>query len=158
MEEMSFERDVLTGSRVYRIMATALPDGRTSVCLRSGLIGSPLNELSGVIAKEDLAMVADVVRPELAAIAAWYGIPFDDPTQVSSRRRRLHPNAYAPWTAAQEQKLLELHRKGMPVTKIAKELGRRPGGIEARLEKLFAEADIDAPETTPEHDPQEGRD
>lgn len=137
--QMTFEREVVEGDRAYHITATAMADGRTAVCLRSGPADAPdFNELSGVIAREDLAMIARAFKPELAGIAAWHGITLDD-RERSARLdevRRRHPNAFAPWTKEQEQTLLELHSVGIPRREIAKQMGRPIGGIHRRLEKL----------------------
>jgi DNA-directed RNA polymerase specialized sigma24 family protein len=137
MEDMSFEREVIARGRVYQVTATALPDGRTAFCLRSGESGAiELNEISGTIAREDLEMVAHAIKPELAAIAAWHGIVIDENSRSLAERRRRFPNAYAPWTEEQERVLIELHESGMSTSQIAKEMGRRPGAITARLDKL----------------------
>lgn len=137
MDEMTFEREVIAGGRVYQVTATALADGRTAFCLRSGESGAiELNELSGIIAREDLVMVACAFKPELAAIAAWHGIFLEGNDRSLATRRRTHPNAYAPWTKEQEIILARLHESGVPIREIAKELGRQPGAITARLEKL----------------------
>ena len=50
--------------------------------------------------------------------------------------RRNHPNAYLPWTPEQEEQLKARYAEGATVAELAGELGRQPGGIEARLEKL----------------------
>src|SRR5262245_7996990 len=50
--------------------------------------------------------------------------------------RRTYPNAYKPWTAEQEEALASRYGEGATITELAGELGRQPGGIEARLEKL----------------------
>ena len=137
MDEMTFEREVIVGGRAYQVTATALADGRTAFCLRSGESGAiELNEISGVIAREDLVMVACAFKPEIAAIAAWHGIVIDDSVRNLVRRRQRYPNAYAPWTKEQETVLVELHKAGVPPSEIAKELGRQLGAITARLEKL----------------------
>lgn len=137
MDEMTFEREVISGGRVYQVTATALADGRTAFCMRSGEAGAiELNEISGIIAREDLVMVACAFRPEIAAIAAYHGIFIDDTARGIAQRRRKYPNAYAPWTEEQETVLVRLHDSGVSTRDIAKELGRQPGAITARLEKL----------------------
>lgn len=50
--------------------------------------------------------------------------------------RRLYPNAYLPWTEEQEAVLTSRFAAGATVEELAQELGRQPGGIEARLDKL----------------------
>jgi hypothetical protein len=136
---MTLEREVIDSGRSISISATTLPDGSTSLSVRSGPVDDPnLNELTGVIAREDLQILARVLKPELAAIAAWQGLPADERATTMAERRRNHPNAYAPWTDEQELHLLELHEAGKPVREIARQLGRQPGGVIRRLEKLAA--------------------
>jgi hypothetical protein len=137
---MTLEREVIDSGRSISISATTMPDGRTSLSVRSGPVDEPtLNELSGTIAREDLQILARALKPELAAIAAWQGEPVDDRNTTMAERRRNHPNAYAPWTDEQELLLLELHDAGKTVKEISRQLGRQPGGVLRRLEKLAAE-------------------
>lgn len=137
MEEMTFEREVIASGRVYQVTATALADGRTAFCMRSGESGAiELNEISGIIAREDLVMVACAFKPEIAAIAAYHGIFLDAGTRTLAQRRQKYPNAYAPWTKEQETELAQLHGSGMSTSEIARQMGRQPGAITARLEKL----------------------
>ncbi len=49
-------------------------------------------------------------------------------------------NAYAPWTAADDQRLLDLHREGHSVEHLATTFGRNKGSIETRLRKLSHKA------------------
>lgn len=135
--QMTLEREVTEGDRSYQITATAMPDGRTAICILSGPINADdFNELSGIIAKEDLAMIARAFRPELAGIAAWHGITIDDGANSLAALRLKHPNAYTPWTDEQEETLLELHAEGASFSRMAKELGRQVGAIRQRLDKL----------------------
>jgi hypothetical protein len=140
---MSLEREVIEGGRLYHITASILPDGRTEISVRSGPVDAiELNELSGFIAREDLPVIARIIKPELASIAAWQGIQLDDRSYTVAERRREHPNAYRSWTEAEEQRLLELYRTGISIREIAKQLGRRPGGVTARLEKLALQSSL----------------
>lgn len=141
---MTLRREISEGGRVYRVSASVMPDGRTSLVLRSGSAdATELNEISGLIDPEDLPMIARVLRPELAGIAAWQGIRLDPPSWAERREQMLldHPNLGARWTEEQEQQLLELHRAGTPIREMARLLGRRPGGITARLERLAGSTD-----------------
>jgi hypothetical protein len=145
--QMTLEREVTEAGRTYRVSASVLADGRTAICLRSGAAGTPeLNEISGVVAPEDLPMIARVLRPELAGIAAWQGIRLDPPSWAERRDQMLldHPNLGARWTDEEEQRLVELHRAGTPIREIARTLGRRTGGVTARLERLAAQSSLAA--------------
>jgi hypothetical protein len=50
--------------------------------------------------------------------------------------RRLYPNAYRAWSSEHEKQLQTRFAEGATVEELAIELGRQPGGIEARLERL----------------------
>jgi hypothetical protein len=59
------------------------------------------------------------------------------PTQeVIERARQQHPNAYRPWTPADEGRLAQRYRGGATIKDLCAEFGRQPGGIRARLSKL----------------------
>jgi len=50
--------------------------------------------------------------------------------------RQKYPNAFAPWTKAEDKKLTELYVEELPPLEIAKEFGRNENAIKARIEKL----------------------
>ena len=50
--------------------------------------------------------------------------------------RQDHPSAYAPWTPDQETNLTNRFMAGEKIADIAVAMGRKPGGIQARLNKL----------------------
>lgn len=134
--EMTFEREVVDGGRTYQITATAMADGRTALCIRSGASDAfELNELSGVIAKEDLPLIALAFKAELAGIAAWHGISVDERTRSLALLRVKHPNAYLAWSEEEEERMLKLRRDGHSISAISKELGRQPGAVSRRLER-----------------------
>lgn len=49
---------------------------------------------------------------------------------------RQHPNAYRPWSSADDERLTNLFSEHLPYTEIGRTLGRKPGAIRSRLEKL----------------------
>lgn len=68
------------------------------------------------------------------------------PTKVSwsdkvARMRQKYPNAYMPWTEADDTKLVALFADGSEVTigEMTQKFGRHPGSIRARLKKHFGE-------------------
>jgi hypothetical protein len=50
--------------------------------------------------------------------------------------RRHHPAAYRRWTGAEDARLRFLHACGRSADEIAPELGRQPGSIRSRLQKV----------------------
>jgi flagellar biosynthesis chaperone FliJ len=56
-----------------------------------------------------------------------------------ARMRETYPNAYRPWSDADDKKLSKLFKSGQKLKKLTAEFGRHPGAIRKRLEKLFGE-------------------
>ncbi|CAN5695341.1 PIF1 family ATP-dependent DNA helicase [soil metagenome] len=63
-----------------------------------------------------------------------------------AKMRRDYPNAYKPWSEADDKKLVKLVSAKKPPTikRLTKTFGRHPGSIRARLEKHFGEDGIQA--------------
>ena len=53
--------------------------------------------------------------------------------------RKTHPNAYKPWTKADDATLKQQFQNGFTVSELASELGRHEGSIKMRLQKHFGE-------------------
>lgn len=60
----------------------------------------------------------------------------DSAAELQNNTSQEPQNAYTPWTTADDQRLLELHREGHSVIDIATTFARRKGSIESRLRKL----------------------
>ncbi|MCL2037601.1 PIF1 family DEAD/DEAH box helicase [Candidatus Saccharibacteria bacterium] len=56
-----------------------------------------------------------------------------------ARMRETYPNAYMPWSKADDEKLAKLFKKGAKIKELTEGFGRHPGSIRARLKKLFGE-------------------
>ncbi|MFJ2607962.1 helix-turn-helix domain-containing protein [Streptomyces sp. NPDC087425] len=54
-------------------------------------------------------------------------------------KRKIHPNAYAPWSADDERNLAERCAQGASLAELSQEFGRNPGGIASRLIKINAD-------------------
>lgn len=57
-------------------------------------------------------------------------------TRKIKAARKNHPNAFRPWTAEDEQTLIEMHRSGASKDELVTTLGRQEGGIATRLRGL----------------------
>lgn len=80
-------------------------------------------------------------RPRVTALDLTVAAPEPKGRSVAAQERldelrRNHPNAYLAWTPEQEDQLRSRYAAGATIAELAGELGRQPGGIEARLEKL----------------------
>nr|WP_321512954.1 helix-turn-helix domain-containing protein [uncultured Pseudodesulfovibrio sp.] len=51
-------------------------------------------------------------------------------------KKEKHPKAYEKWTPEEEKELAQRYEQGIPIPEIAEQLGRNPGGIRSRLQKL----------------------
>jgi ATP-dependent DNA helicase PIF1 len=58
-----------------------------------------------------------------------------------AKMRLKHPNAYTPWTEADDKKLVKIFSSGdqISIKELTQMFGRHPGSIKARLEKHFGE-------------------
>lgn len=50
--------------------------------------------------------------------------------------RKNYPNAYKPWTKFEDNNLIHLYQKGIPINKLATFFGRNQGAIRSRIKKL----------------------
>ena len=56
-----------------------------------------------------------------------------------AKMREIHPNAFKPWTAEDDDRLKKLFDEGKGVKELVELFGRHPGSIRARLKKHFGE-------------------
>jgi len=72
------------------------------------------------------ASLADLVHVDLTG----------GPAEFIAAMRAAHPNAYSPWTKVDDRDLIGLTRAGFGNRKISRLLGRSPGAIRSRMDKL----------------------
>lgn len=71
------------------------------------------------------------VKPEVKKSKTW--------ADKLATMRQEYPNAYKPWSEAEDRKLVIEFSDGKTVTELSKLLGRHKGSIRSRLEKHFGE-------------------
>lgn len=76
------------------------------------------------------AMEPEVEEP-LKPKSAW--------SEKVADMRKLHPKAFTPWEASDDEMLKSMYEAGDDVTKISAALGRQPGGVRARIKKHFGD-------------------
>ncbi|MEA3202104.1 MAG: hypothetical protein QOE90_3532 [Thermoplasmata archaeon] len=94
--------------------------------------------------EEILALHPTLTRDDIARAAGegLAALETQGLARVESRAERIarlrvtHPNAYAPWSAEEDARLLALAAEDRTIRQMAAELGRHAGAIRARLEKL----------------------
>lgn len=81
----------------------------------------------------------------LAARIALNALEGDGAPRVETRAERVarlrqkHPRAYEPWTQEEDARLLLRYAEGAKVAQLARDMGRQPNAVRARLEKWLGE-------------------
>lgn len=97
--------------------------------------GACVGHLDGEVEVTDLAECSEAMSSLLDAIVV--ALDGGSASGLTIRKiRRSYPNAYKPWTHEEEGLLAQRFQDGLTVNELAKELGRRPGGIASRLKRL----------------------
>ncbi len=97
----------------------------------------PLREQARLRAEQEAAAAAARIKaglpPKSTAAGGW--------TAKLARMRADYPNAYKPWSKAEDAKLTAYFTDGKPknIKQLTREFGRHPGSIRARLKKHFGE-------------------
>lgn len=132
-------------SRVRGIRHLIL-DGLNNMALRTSPLAREIDR--------SLRSASDKTRQANAALfAAWHEqekLRKEDPlkaakpgsgtwTEKLAKMREAYPNAYRPWSQADDTKLVKLFENGQSVKKLTEEFGRHPGSIRSRLKKLLGE-------------------
>lgn len=60
----------------------------------------------------------------------------EEKSYVISDVRKTHQNAYKPWSEREEEQLMHLLLSGLSIAKISESMGRQPGGIISRINKI----------------------
>ena len=82
------------------------------------------------------AMPADSPYNDPWVIRALFTVSRELEGKPPRPRRALPPNAGKPWETDEDTRLAAAHREGKEVRDLAKEMGRTPFAVEARLVKL----------------------
>jgi hypothetical protein len=118
------------GTHRYELDVDDTDDERLAITVvGSDADGQIVGELTGVMPATDLATIARKLarrtEPGLDLVAI----------------RRKYPNAYQPWTAVADRRLMEKFGNGHTVAELAEEFGRGRGAIRSRLTKLDIDPD-----------------
>ena len=118
------------GTHRYELDVDETDDERLAITVvGSDADGQVVGELTGVMPATDLATIARKLarrtEPGLDLVAI----------------RRKYPNAYQPWTAVADRRLMEQYQNGAAVADLAIEFGRHRNAIRTRLTKLGIDPD-----------------
>lgn len=127
-------------SRVKRLDSLSLL-GLNNMSLRVSRDALEIDELLRARAKQDAKTFGPLL--ELAEQRQKQPSKSDKPSsdwhEKISRMRQTHPNAFKPWATEDDERLKALFKDGKRLDDLAKEFGRHPGSIRARLKKHYGE-------------------
>jgi ATP-dependent DNA helicase PIF1 len=133
-------------SRVKSMEQLAL-DGLNGMALKTSPIAREIDatlrarsdaaskEYAAVIAKWEQDEAKRQAEPEMEADEK----PKSTWSEKLAKMRESYPNAYMPWSEADDEKLQKLYKKKSTLNMLSKEFGRHPGSIQKRLEKHYGE-------------------
>jgi hypothetical protein len=96
--------------------------------------GRKVGVLAGRLPRQALREAAESVSAVLSALAG--GRPPVKPTKRIEEIRRTHPNAYHPWTEADDRRLTAMHLELVSIHERSELFGRQPSAITSRLHHL----------------------
>ncbi|WP_203915793.1 hypothetical protein [Rugosimonospora africana] len=136
-EHVDVTREVVVDDRTIRVRASYRYGGDVTVdlAIEDGE-GERCGILTGTLAATDLLSASKALTSLFGAVASVLGQTNAGKAVEFEEVRRRYPNAYKPWTTAEEARLIERYRTQPNVAALAREFGRRPGGIAHRLEHL----------------------
>ena len=104
------------------------------------LKANPALTMGDIMASADLArQVIDQLEDEKGEVETDRGISFifaRGKVVALDKLREKHPRAYRPWTPRDGNQLAEMFKRGVSLNDMSAQLGRQPGAIRIRLEKL----------------------
>lgn len=151
-DHLEVTRSMISQGKVFRLHLKHLDQATVAVDLEIGDDdGHDDGRLHGQLLAADLAAASRALT-SLFGGAASVLLPSPGSPAAKERLekiRKKHPNAYTPWTAEDDQRLLQLYAANVGVPELARRFGRQPSAIRARLEKVLVPetptAEIDEP-------------
>lgn len=89
--------------------------------------------LAGTVRTADLLTVAKAITSMLGATAVALGQAVPNNRLDLESIREIYPNAYEPWSADEEARLIQRCQEGATMLELRSEFGRNARGIEARI-------------------------
>ena len=104
------------------------------------LKANPALTMGDIMASADLARrVIEQLGDEQGILEIGRGAAFivarGEPVALDKLREK-HPRAYRPWSPRDDNQLAEMFKKGLCLNDMSGQLGRQPGAIRMRIEKL----------------------
>jgi hypothetical protein len=145
-DRIEVTRSMISQGQVLRLRLEHLDDTTVVVDVRIGDDDQPVGRLQGQVRIADMIPASRALASLIGGAAAVLGqANVSTAKRVAIERvRQKYPHAYDPWSAEDDEVLLNLYRDGVGNVKIARRFGRKPSAIKSRLEKVLPpEADGD---------------
>lgn len=96
--------------------------------------------MGDILASADLArQVIEQIGDEQGELEIGEGSAFivtrGEPIPLDKLREK-HPRAYRPWSSRDDNQLAEMVKMGLSLSQMSRQLGRQPGAVRIRIEKL----------------------
>jgi len=104
------------------------------------LKANPALTMGDIMASADLAcQVIEQLEDEQGEVETSRGISFifaRGKLVALDKLRDKYPRAYRPWTPREDNQLADMFKRGLSLNDMSEQLGRQPGAIRIRVEKL----------------------
>jgi hypothetical protein len=142
-DHVRISRSTISRGQTFRLTVEDADDGSLTVDLQVGNDSEVAGHVSGRLRVSDLVPAARALNSLVRTMAS--ALQQKSGSQEGKARlekiREKYPNAYMPWTADDDQKLIELYQADTAVAKLSAHFGRQPSAIRSRLEKVLFPAD-----------------
>jgi len=124
---------IAAGKRMYYFDVKESKDGTRYLVISEAEHGNAEHHRV-MIFEESLKSFTDALHNAVTHVVRQPGNP-EKAYKVEAVRKEF-PNAYAKWTASDDELLRQKHAEGVKIPEVAKLLNRKEGGIKSRLTKL----------------------
>lgn len=138
LEQEGFAPEIIEALRCVTKLSAEEPYDRFIACVKGNplAVAVKLNDLSDNMDIRRLPYLSDKDVKRLKKYLKAYKQLMGVPTYSVEACRREYPNAYDPWSEADDAMLTQLWSKGLSLDEIAERFGRKRGAIISRIKKL----------------------
>ncbi|MEU1588784.1 hypothetical protein [Micromonospora sp. NPDC005710] len=95
--------------------------------------GQVVGLMTGTLRRADLLTAAKAISATIAGVAVALGLATPNANPGVDEIRKVYPNAFEPWTADADLRLIRRFQEGASMVELCTEFGRNVGGISSRL-------------------------
>ncbi|MEG3633090.1 MULTISPECIES: hypothetical protein [Micromonospora] len=95
--------------------------------------GQTVGLMTGTLRRADLLTVTKAITTTVGGVAVTLGLATPHASLDLDEIRKDYPNAFEPWTADDDRRLIRRFHEGASMAELCSEFGRNVGGISSRL-------------------------